>query len=63
MELVFRQMPISLQPFRETYPHSLNLGSGGSGPLIQLAILKEYVGEVQPMWSSGSIGRAMTYPT
>lgn len=33
---------------RNVYPNTLNLGSGGSGPLLELAVLKEYVGDLKP---------------
>jgi len=33
---------------RNIYPRTLNLGSAGSGPLTQLAIIKEYLPEVRP---------------
>lgn len=33
---------------RNVYPNTLNLGSSGSGPLIQLAIMKEYLPVLKP---------------
>ena len=33
---------------RNVYPKTLNLGSAGAGPLIEPAILKEYVAELKP---------------
>jgi hypothetical protein len=35
---------------REKYPASLNLGAGGIGPLIELAIVREFVPHVRPKY-------------
>jgi hypothetical protein len=33
---------------RASYPRTVNLGRGGSGPLVELGILKEYLGHFRP---------------
>lgn len=33
---------------REIYPHTINLGSSGNGPLLMLATLKEYIVPLRP---------------
>ena len=37
-----------VEAFREAYPDTLNLGLTGSGPLMELAILKEYLSTIKP---------------
>ncbi len=33
---------------REVHPSTLNLGMGGSGPVLELATVKEYLGDLEP---------------
>lgn len=40
--------------FKKKYPNSINLGCGGTGPIIQKGIFREYVGHIKPkylIWS------------